>query len=50
MKTHFVFAVHTTGLDEHVRTSGTSGQAWNTSEQGHGLGEWSSGGFSEESV
>lgn len=38
MKTNLVFAVHATGVNEHVRTRRTSGQAWSTSEQRHGGG------------
>jgi len=38
-----VFAVHATGLNEHVRTRRASGQTWSTEEQRHGLGR--SGGF-----
>ena len=38
MKTNLVFTVHATGLNKHVGTRRTSGQAWSTSEQGHGGG------------
>ena len=42
-KTDLVFAVHATGLNEHVGACRTSGQTWSADEEIHGLGV--SGGF-----